>query len=166
MCSDALHSSDILLHIPYLNATSIAHDQYTNIIFTQPKEYEFLGSYKDVQKTPILSSPEVAFIGRSNVGKSSLLNCLTGANKKIAIVGKTPGRTQCINMFKCADKEGDIAVLVDLPGYGFAKLSRDAQEQISGFLEGYLTDRGALRLVVMLVDSRRDVRQYGLCLEQ
>jgi len=127
-----------------------------------PKKYDFLGSYTSAKSAPIHPSPEVAFLGRSNVGKSSLLNTLTGLNKKIAVESKTPGRTQCINMFKCHDKEGDIAVLVDLPGYGFAKIAKTQQDEISGFLRDYLTDRGALRLVVLLVDSRREVQDLDL----
>ena len=63
-----------------------------------------------------VTCPEIAFIGRSNVGKSSLLKMLSGLNKDIAVVSKTPGRTRMINMFKCSDKDGGICMLVDLPG--------------------------------------------------
>lgn len=81
------------------------------------KQFDFIGSFKSLNSIPIFSFPEIGFIGRSNVGKSSLLNCLTGLNKKIAVEGKTPGRTQSINIFSCKDKVGDICFLVDLPGY-------------------------------------------------
>ena len=121
-----------------------------------PKKFSFLGSFTSSKTAPVYPSPEVAFIGRSNVGKSSLLNTLTGGNKKIAVESKTPGRTQCINMFKCEDREGDIAVLVDLPGYGYAKISKTQQEQISGFLQEYMKERSSLRLVFVLVDIRRE----------
>jgi GTP-binding protein len=121
-----------------------------------PKKFSFLGSFTSSKAAPVYPSPEVAFIGRSNVGKSSLLNTLTGGNKKIAVESKTPGRTQCINMFKCEDREGDIAVLVDLPGYGYAKISKTQQEQISGFLQEYMKERSSLRLVFVLVDIRRE----------
>ena len=84
------------------------------------------------------------------MGKSSLLNCLTGLNKKIAVESKTPGRTQSINLFKCSDKVGDICVFVDLPGYGFAKMSKDQQAGIGVFLSGYLEERGPLKLVILL----------------
>jgi GTP-binding protein len=106
--------------------------------------------------------PELAFLGRSNVGKSSLLNCITGLNKNIAVASKTPGRTRCINQFKCKDNEGDICTFVDLPGYGFAKIARDRQEDISSFLRAYLQDRGNLRLAVLLVDIRREAQEQDL----
>lgn len=125
-----------------------------------PKTYEFIGSWTNVPAIPTFATPEVAFIGRSNVGKSSLLNCLSGKTKAIARAGKTPGRTQCVNMFQLADRQGDIAVLVDLPGYGYAKIDRQRQEQISEFLQEYIATRGPLRTVVMLVDARRDVQDY------
>lgn len=91
------------------------------------REFEFCGGYKSLATLPIYGLPEIAFIGRSNVGKSSLLNTLTGANKKVAIVSQTPGRTQLINMFKCKDHKGDLCMFVDLPGYGFAKMSKTQQ---------------------------------------
>lgn len=108
------------------------------------------GSFTSAISVPTYPLPEIAFIGRSNVGKSSLLNCLTGLNKKIAVESKTPGRTQAINLFKCSDKEGDICVFVDLPGYGFAKMSKDQQAGIGVFLSGYLEERGPLKLVILL----------------
>ena len=133
-----------------------------NIINCRPfsldsqKKFTFIGSFTSTKSAPVYPSPEVAFIGRSNVGKSSLLNCLTGGNKKIAIESKTPGRTQCINLFKCDDKEGDIAILADLPGYGYAKISKVKQEQISGFLQEYMVERSSLRVVFVLIDIRRE----------
>ena len=123
------------------------------------KRFTFLGSFTSTKAAPVYPSPEVAFIGRSNVGKSSLLNCLTGGNKKIAVESKTPGRTQCINMFKCDDKEGDVAILVDLPGYGFAKISKQQQDQISGFLQEYMMERSSLKVVFVLVDIRREPQE-------
>lgn len=91
------------------------------------REFEYCGGYKNLATLPIYGLPEIAFIGRSNVRKSSLLNTLTGANKKVAIVSQTPGRTQLINMFKCGDHKGDLCMFVDLPGYGFAKMSKAQQ---------------------------------------
>lgn len=124
-----------------------------------PKTFSFEGSYESIKEAPIFGFPEVAFIGRSNVGKSSLLNMLSGLNKNIAIVSKTPGRTRQINMFRCKDRDGDFCVLVDLPGYGFAKMSKSDQEKISEFLRDYLSNRGPLRLVVLLVDARRELQK-------
>ena len=126
------------------------------------KSFEFLGSYKSEQSIPTFSLPEIAFVGRSNVGKSSLLNCLTGLNKKVAVESKTPGRTQSINTFKCSDKDGDICIFVDLPGYGFAKLAKTQQEEVSRFLRDYLRNRSPLRLVILLVDIRREIQDLDL----
>ena len=124
-----------------------------------PKIYDFLGSYTTAPTVPIYPLPEIVFLGRSNVGKSSLFNCLTGLNKKVAVESKTPGRTQCINLFKCKDKEGEICVFTDLPGYGYAKISKTQQDDVSYFLKDYLRNRGALRLAVVLIDIRRDPQQ-------
>jgi ribosome biogenesis GTP-binding protein YsxC/EngB len=125
-----------------------------------PKTFTFDGSFKSIGSLPTFSSPEIAFMGRSNVGKSSLLNCLTGMSKKIAVEGKTPGRTQSINVFNCQDKLGDICKFVDLPGYGYAKISKTEQSEISQFIGDYLIRRGALKLVILLIDPRREVQQY------
>ena len=126
------------------------------------KHFEYIGGFKDIQSAPVYGFPEIAFIGRSNVGKSSLLNCLTGLNKNIAVVSATPGRTQLINMFKCADRVGDLAVFVDLPGYGFAKMPKAQQEEVARFLRSYLEERGALRLAVLLLDPRRPAQDLDL----
>ncbi len=128
----------------------------------KPKKFEFLGSFDSLETLPTYPLPEIAFLGRSNVGKSSLLNCLTGQHKALAVVSKTPGRTQLMNLFKCSDSDGDICIFVDLPGYGFAKLSREKQGEIAGFLRQYLEGRGALRHVVLLVDSRRGPQEQDL----
>ena len=107
----------------------------------------FIGSFTDVLPPPTL--PEVAFAGRSNVGKSSAINTLTGVSG-LARVAKTPGRTQAINLF--AIQEAWIAV--DLPGYGYAKVRQTLREQWKGLIETYLGTRDTLRMVVALVDSR------------
>jgi GTP-binding protein len=95
--------------------------------------------------------PEVAFWGRSNVGKSSLLNRLV-RRKKLARVSNTPGRTREINFFNV---NGDF-ILVDLPGYGYARVSKAAREGWRPLIEGYVTKSEHLRGVVLLLDSRRD----------
>ncbi len=95
-----------------------------NIIRCRPisvnsqKKFRYLGSYH--ADIPTFSLPEVVFLGRSNVGKSSLLNSLTGRNKNIAIVSKTPGCTKTINMYECSDDDGPKCIFVDLPGYGIS----------------------------------------------
>lgn len=128
----------------------------------KPKTFEFLGSYASLDSMPTYPLPEIAFLGRSNVGKSSLLNCLTGRHKTLAVVSKTPGRTQLMNLFKCKDGDGDICIFVDLPGYGFAKMSREKQGEIATSLRAYLQNRGALRHVALLVDARREVQDQDL----
>ncbi|MBR2707304.1 MAG: YihA family ribosome biogenesis GTP-binding protein [Mogibacterium sp.] len=104
--------------------------------------------------------PEIAFAGRSNVGKSSLLNLITG-RKSLARVSGSPGKTRTINFYRC----NDGFRIVDLPGYGFAKVSRSESEKWGAMIEGYLENRGTLLKVVQLVDIRhkpsaQDVQMY------
>ena len=104
--------------------------------------------------------PEIAFAGRSNVGKSSLLNLITG-RKSLARVSGSPGKTRTINFYRC----NDGFRIVDLPGYGFAKVSRSESEKWGAMIEGYLENRSTLLRVVQLVDIRhkpsaQDVQMY------
>ena len=99
---------------------------------------------------PAVRLPQVAFAGRSNVGKSSLLNALVGQSR-LARVSNTPGRTRGIALFEV---DGKFA-FADLPGYGFAKVSRSEREAWKGLVEGYLEGCGSLRRVYVLVDARR-----------
>ena len=101
---------------------------------------------------PRLLVPEITLVGRSNVGKSSALNSLSFRKKKVAVVSKTPGRTRLINLFKV----GKACAITDLPGYGFAKVSRALQDDWRKYIEAYLRGRENLRLVVMFVDSQID----------
>lgn len=112
----------------------------------------FLGSFP--RDFPVIDLPEIAFAGRSNVGKSSALNTLLGS-KSLARVSQTPGRTQAINLFRV----GDACVFADLPGYGFARVPDEVKNAWKGMIEGYLGEREALRLVVVLVDGRRNPMQ-------
>ncbi|WP_373463296.1 ribosome biogenesis GTP-binding protein YihA/YsxC [Herbivorax sp. ANBcel31] len=98
---------------------------------------------------PVSDIPEVTFVGRSNVGKSSLINSLLN-RKKLARVAATPGKTQVINFYNI----DDTLYFVDLPGYGYAKVSKSVQASWGQFIETYLTKREQLKLVVMLVDIR------------
>jgi len=93
--------------------------------------------------------PEIAFCGRSNIGKSSLLNTLTDAHG-LARTSSSPGRTQTINFFLINDR----IYFVDLPGYGYAKVPKAVKEKWGVMIEGYLRDRDQLKLALMLVDSR------------
>lgn len=98
---------------------------------------------------------EVAFAGRSNAGKSSALNTLAD-HKGLARVSKTPGRTQLINLFDL----GDNKRLVDLPGYGYAKVSEKVKKQWQGEMEEYLNTRECLGGIILLVDSRHDLKEF------
>lgn len=109
----------------------------------------FVGSFGAA--LPELGLPEVAFAGRSNVGKSSLLNRILN-RKRAARVSSTPGRTQSINLFEV----GGAVVFADLPGYGYAKVPGHVQDAWKEHIERYLSERRALVLVVVLVDCRRD----------
>jgi len=100
--------------------------------------------------------PEVAFLGRSNVGKSSLLNKLVG-RKKLARMSSTPGKTRLVHFFEARRRE-DRLLLVDLPGYGYAKVSRQERRTWKKLVEGYLAGRGPLKVAVLLQDVRRDPR--------
>jgi GTP-binding protein len=116
------------------------------------RSVEFLGGMASAEGwRPPAGLPEVAFAGRSNVGKSSLLNALV-RRKKAARVSNTPGRTREINFF---DVNGAF-VLADLPGYGYARVSKEARATWRPLIEGYLTGSPALRGIVLLLDARRE----------
>src|SRR5271170_8125697 len=112
----------------------------------------FLAAAADAAHFPAPSLPEVAFLGRSNVGKSSVINTLIGA--KLARTSSTPGRTRSINFFEVRwpGKPQPEVIFADLPGYGYAKLSREISEEWPKFIEPYLNDRPALALCLALVD--------------
>jgi len=111
---------------------------------------QFLASASSLSQCPLDDEPEVAFIGRSNSGKSSTLNRLTGS-RRLARVSKTPGRTQLINLFTVATG----GRLVDLPGFGYAKASQSSQERWSRAIDDYLTKRENLAAIVLIIDARR-----------
>ena len=100
--------------------------------------------------------PEIAFAGRSNAGKSTAINVLC-SQKRLAFASKTPGRTQHINFFCIPDKDIILGLLVDLPGYGYAKVDRKVQTHWETLLSKYLQERNQLRGMVLIVDSRRGI---------
>ena len=127
---------------------------------TVPSGMRFVGSYLEKRLPPPLGVPEVAFLGRSNVGKSSLLNRLSAAAAKQrdqARVGKTPGATASVNLYTLMDaKDKEILGWADLPGFGYAKLSKDVKEAVQAAAENYLGKRKELCLGILLVDIRRE----------
>lgn len=120
-------------------------------------EVNFFKSSKQVGQCPPPNKPEFAFIGRSNVGKSSLINMLAG-KKNLAKTSQTPGKTQLINHFLV--NEGWY--MVDLPGYGFAKVSKKERESWETMIFDYLTQRENLLCIFVLIDSRHSVQKVDL----
>lgn len=115
---------------------------------------KFITSAADPRAFPAPGPPEFAFLGRSNVGKSSLINSLLG--QKLAHVSSTPGRTRTINFIGIYDKPGQLhpgIMLVDLPGYGYAKISKSISAEFPKFIEPYLRERPPLRLAIVLIDA-------------
>jgi len=128
---------------------------------TVPSGLKYEASVLGTQSLPRLGVPEIAFLGRSNVGKSSLLNKLssltTSSASDVARVGKTPGATASVNLYALYDKkEKPILGMVDLPGFGYAKLSKTVQESVQLAAERYLGKRTELMLGILLVDVRRE----------
>ena len=113
------------------------------------KQAAFISSFADVKKCPPPEKPEFAFIGRSNVGKSSLINMLTNS-KKLAKTSVTPGKTQTINHFLI----NEAWYLVDLPGYGYASVSRSTRQGFGKMIEDYVLKRENLSCLFILIDSR------------
>jgi len=119
---------------------------------------QFLLSAMAAEQFPAPDAPEIAFLGRSNVGKSSLLNTLTG--EKSAKVSSTPGRTRAINFFALLDaSQRRRLIFADLPGYGYAKISKSISEGWPAFIEPYLAMRSTLKLCICLVDSNVPTQQ-------
>ena len=121
------------------------------------KSAEFIMSNSNFTKAPKDRIPEYAFIGRSNVGKSSLINMLMG-RKDLAKTSGKPGKTQLINHFKINDKW----FLVDLPGYGYAKISKKKRTIFQYFIENYFKEREQLVCTFVLIDSRHDPQKIDL----
>ena len=120
---------------------------------------EFVKSAVWPPQYPPAILPEIAFVGRSNVGKSSLINTLVG-RKKLAKTSNTPGRTQLINFFTINEKMS----FVDLPGYGFAKVAQSVKKDWGDMIEAYLRERQCLALVIFILDIRRDPSMDDLSL--
>jgi len=118
---------------------------------------KFVVASPSIQKCPRTTLPEYAFIGRSNVGKSSLINMITGL-KALAKVSQTPGKTQLINHFMINDNW----YLVDLPGYGYAKVSKSSRKTFSDMITSYILKRDNLHCLFVLVDSRLEPQEIDI----
>lgn len=116
---------------------------------------EFIKSCVSPEQFPSGDLPEIAFVGRSNVGKSSLINSLLN-RRALAKISRTPGKTRAVNLFLVSTSDPDLSqfYLVDLPGYGFAKVSKSIRAQWAPLIESYLSGRASLLGVVLLVESR------------
>ncbi len=130
-------------------------DELARKLFAGP--CDFVWGASRIDNLPPQSLPEVAFAGRSNVGKSSLINALTG-RKTLARVSQTPGRTRQINFFNL----GDRLMLVDLPGYGYAKASKELAMEWQNMIFAYLSGRASLKRALLLVDARRGLMASDL----
>ena len=120
------------------------------------KDVSFARGVRTENDLPTLRLPEIAFAGRSNVGKSSLINALTG--KEIARASNTPGRTQELNFFNVGEK----FFLVDLPGYGYASAPRKMVQTWTQLIHAYLRGRQQLKRVFLLIDARHGLKQVDL----
>ena len=112
----------------------------------------FIGSFAHLKQLPKDKLPEIAFAGRSNVGKSSLINCLLN-RKKIALTSSTPGKTRLLNYYLINDN----FYFVDLPGYGFAKVTRSERLSWKKLIESYIVNNKNLRGIVQIIDSRHGI---------
>ncbi len=121
------------------------------------KEVEFVGSFTDIKQCPDTGLPEYAFIGRSNVGKSSLINYLTGRNQ-LARISSSPGKTQTINYYLI----NQSWYLVDLPGYGYAKVSKKLREKWQKATNEFLKKRMSIYCIFSLIDSRHTLQKLDL----
>lgn len=126
------------------------------LLFARP--WEFLTSVTDMANLPDAAEAEIAFAGRSNVGKSSLINALTG-RKGLARTSSTPGRTQMLNFFVAPDTP---LTIVDMPGYGYAQAPKELVEAWTNLVFSYLRGRPNLRRVILLIDSRHGIKKNDL----
>ena len=117
----------------------------------------FVISAEKLSQCPDFELPEFPLLGRSNVGKSSFINALAN-NKKLAKTSNTPGKTRLINFFNFED----IFTVADLPGYGYAKVSKEAQDKWQKYLEEYLLNRKQIKSLIQFVDARHDVQKNDL----
>ena len=122
---------------------------------------KFIISAEKLSQCPNFTLPEFPLLGRSNVGKSSFINCLCN-NKKLAKTSNTPGKTRLINFFNFSEQ----FMIADLPGYGYAKVSKEAQAKWQRYLEEYLLNRNQIKSLIQLVDGRHDLQKNDMQMRQ
>ncbi|MBS4760649.1 MAG: ribosome biogenesis GTP-binding protein YihA/YsxC [Clostridium sp.] len=125
------------------------------------KKARFITSAAKLSQCPDFNLPEIALLGRSNVGKSSFINGLTN-NSKLAKTSNKPGKTRLINLFEFDEKY----IVADLPGYGYAKVSKEIQNEWQKNLEEYLLKRDSLKLLVQFIDSRHEIQKNDLQMQE
>jgi GTP-binding protein len=133
-------------------------EQHEEILKLFRRDWKFVAGANNASQLPtFLTAPEIAFIGKSNVGKSSLINLLTG-RKALARMSHTPGRTRQINFFSVNEE----LTFVDLPGYGYAKISKVEQNKWEHLILSYLSNSINLKLICLLIDARRGIKEHDL----
>jgi GTP-binding protein len=133
-------------------------EQDEEILKVFRRDWKFVAGANNASQLPtFLTAPEIAFIGKSNVGKSSLINLLTG-RKALARMSHTPGRTRQINFFSVNEE----LTFVDLPGYGYAKISKVEQNKWEHLILSYLSNSINLKLICLLIDARRGIKEHDL----
>lgn len=125
------------------------------------KKAKFITSAAKLSQCPNFGLPEVALLGRSNVGKSSFINALTN-NSKLAKTSNKPGKTRLINLFDFNEEY----IVADLPGYGYAQVSREMQNEWQKSLEEYLLNRDSLKLLIQFIDSRHEIQKNDLQMQE
>ena len=133
--------------------TALANDSAAKLALAWTHTARFLTTASQLDQLPVNELPEIAFVGRSNAGKSTAINMLT-QQKRLAFASKTPGRTQHINLFELGPKLQANAMFADLPGYGYAAVARGAKLRWQKVMADYLEVRRSLTGVVLMVDSR------------
>ena len=125
------------------------------------KKAKFIISSPKLALCPNLNMPEIALLGRSNVGKSSFINGITN-NSKLAKTSNKPGKTRLINMFEFDEKY----IVADLPGYGYAKVSKEAQAKWQKYLEEYLLNRNQIKSLIQFIDARHDIQKNDILMQE
>ena len=143
---------------PASGATAIGEAAIAKRALAWTHTARFLNTASQLDQLPVSDLPEIAFVGRSNAGKSSAINVLT-QQRQLAYASKTPGRTQHINLFALGPKAEPNALFVDLPGYGYAAVARGAKQRWQQVMADYLEIRRSLSGLVLLVDSRLGVTE-------